>query len=157
MFCSGSLSVLKEELGHAGSPTFKTVVERVKGVVQDAMANADIPFYQVVDAANVARSSAYTPIFQTLFTLANADGEAAKTDEESQMGDLATEELSVCSSARDFLQHVCYMLIIGTMHIATYHPRGALLKRGSIYVECASFSDSGDDQHGANGPHGAHK
>ena len=117
MFCSGSLSVLKEELGRAGSPTFKTVVERVKGVVQDAMANADIPFYQVVDAANVARSSAYTPVFQTLFTLANADGEAANTNEESQMGDLATEELSVCSSARNFSAAcVLHAFIIGTAH-----------------------------------------
>ena len=104
--CSGSIWVLKK-IGTAGSPTFKTVVERVKSVVQDAVANADIPFYQVVDAANVARSSSYTPIFQTQFTLASAVGEAiseaTNTSEEAHMGDLATDQLAVCSSAHNLL------------------------------------------------------
>ncbi len=58
----------------AGSPTLATVVSRVKAVVQDAVANADIPFPQVVEAANVPRSSAYTPVFQTLLTLETALG-----------------------------------------------------------------------------------
>lgn len=80
------------------------MVERVKGVVQDAVANADIPFYQVVDAAKVARSSAYTPIFQTQVTLESALGVAAEASGTAQarMGQLMVEELSVRSRPQYF-------------------------------------------------------
>jgi hypothetical protein len=71
------------------------VVSRVKAVVQDAVANADIPFPQVVEAANVPRSSAYTPVFQTLLTLETALGAGeAGGKPQAQMGGLAAEELS---------------------------------------------------------------
>ena len=72
-------------------------MERVKGVVQDAVANADIPFHQVVAAAAVARSSAYTPVFQTQLTLDGWAGEAETADGRAQgrMGDLAAEPLPV--------------------------------------------------------------
>ena len=81
----------------AGSPTFKAVVERAKGVVLDAVANADIPFHQVVDAAAVARSAAYTPVFQTQLTLEGWAGEpgAAGGEAQGRMGDLAAEPLPV--------------------------------------------------------------
>ena len=84
-------------LPHAGSPTFKEVVERAKGVVLDAVANADIPFHQVVDAAAVARSAAYTPVFQTQLTLEGWAGEpgAAGGGAQGRMGDLAAEPLPV--------------------------------------------------------------
>ena len=72
-------------------------MERVKGVVQDAVANADIPFHQVVDAAAVARSPAYTPVFQTQLTLEGWAGEpdAAGGKAQGRMGDLAAEPLPV--------------------------------------------------------------
>lgn len=41
---------------------------RVKRVVQEALANADVPFQQVVNDANLPRSTAYTSIFQAMFT-----------------------------------------------------------------------------------------
>lgn len=84
-------------LPHAGSPTLKQVVERVKGVVQDAVANADIPFHQVVDAAAVARSAAYTPVFQTQLTLEGWAGEPEAPGGKAQgrMGNLAAEPLPV--------------------------------------------------------------
>lgn len=84
-------------LPHAGSPTFREVVERAKGVVLDAVANADIPFHQVVDAAAVARSAAYTPVFQTQLTLDGWAGEAEAAGDEAhgRMGDLAAEPLPV--------------------------------------------------------------
>ena len=37
--------------------------------VQGALANADVPFQQVVSIADIPRSSAYTPLFQTMFTM----------------------------------------------------------------------------------------
>ena len=73
------------------------MVERAKGVVLDAVANADIPFHQVVDAAGIARSAAYTPVFQTQLTLeAWAGGPGADGGEaQGRMGDLAAEPLPV--------------------------------------------------------------
>ncbi|WP_430333762.1 non-ribosomal peptide synthase/polyketide synthase [Rhodococcus sp. ACT016] len=38
-----------------------------------AFGNADVPFEQVVDAAGVRRSSAYTPLFQVMLTFQNMD------------------------------------------------------------------------------------
>ena len=89
----------------AGSPTLATVVKRVKAVVQDAVVNADIPFAQVVEAVNAPRSSAYTPVYQTLLTLEAALGAGeAGGRPQAQMGGLAAEELSArarfcCSAA----------------------------------------------------------
>ena len=89
--------LFEDILGVAGSPTFKTVVERVKGVVQDAVANADIPFHQVVDAVAAARSAAYTPVFQTQLTLEGWAGEPETAGDgvQGRMGDLRTEPVPV--------------------------------------------------------------
>ncbi len=46
-------------------------------MVQDALENADVPLQQVVADANVPRSKSYTPLFQNLFTLADASFESA--------------------------------------------------------------------------------
>ena len=102
-------------LPHAGSPTLRQVVERVKGVVQDAVANADIPFHQVVDAAAVARSAAYTPVFQTQLTLEGWAGEPGAPGGKTQgrMGNVAAEPLPV-------RHHIPYWAAIQTL-IANPH------------------------------------
>ncbi len=56
----------------AGSPTFSELLDRAKRVVQDAIQHADVPFARVVEAARVPRSTAYTPVFQTMMTLQGA-------------------------------------------------------------------------------------
>ena len=53
----------------AGSPTFLELLQRAKRVVQDAIQHADVPFARVVEAARVPRSTAYTPVFQTMMIL----------------------------------------------------------------------------------------
>ena len=62
---------------------------RVRKVVQSALANADVPFQQVVSNAGIARSTAYSPLFQTLITVdeENADplAEVAAAGEEEAM------------------------------------------------------------------------
>ena len=89
--------MLRQCLRVAGSPTFKTVVERVKGVVQGAMSNADIPFHQVMDAVAAARSAAHAPVFQTQLTLEGWSNETKTSDGRTQgrMGDLAIEPVPV--------------------------------------------------------------
>jgi len=61
----------------AGDPSFRGLLRRTKTAVQGALENADVPFQQVVADAHVPRSSAYSPLFQNLFTLADASFESA--------------------------------------------------------------------------------
>ena len=92
----------------AGSPTFEQLLLRVKGVVQGAMANADVPFARIVDAAAVPRSSAYTPVFQNMLSLqtesvsdtaADDRGRMAPADRGGMAG-LQTEALAVRAGTR---------------------------------------------------------
>ncbi len=53
----------------AGPPTFLELLQRAKRVVQEAIQHADVPFARVVEAARVPRSTAYTPLFQTMMTV----------------------------------------------------------------------------------------
>jgi len=74
----------------AGDPSFRGLLRRAKTAVQGALENADVPFQQVVADANVPRSSAYSPLFQNLFTLADASFESAlelegATDEQAEV------------------------------------------------------------------------
>ena len=92
----------------AGSPSFQQLLLRVKGVVQGAMANADVPFTRIVDAAAVPRSSAYTPVFQNMLSLQTesvsdtapeGQGRMAPADQGGMAG-LQTEALAVRAGTR---------------------------------------------------------
>ena len=61
----------------AGDPRLADLLSRTKAIVQSALENADVPFQQVVADASVPRSKSYTPLFQNLFTLADASFESA--------------------------------------------------------------------------------
>lgn len=63
-----------------GNPSTKVMLGRVKRVVQGALANADVPFHQVVSDLSVPRSAAYSPIFQVMFIFGDAsfDADAAE-------------------------------------------------------------------------------
>ncbi|WP_209886818.1 non-ribosomal peptide synthase/polyketide synthase [Nocardia goodfellowii] len=58
-----------------------------------ALSHADVPFEQVVDAVGATRSSAYTPLFQVLFTFQNmASGPLALPGLEAEVLDLDLAE-----------------------------------------------------------------
>jgi amino acid adenylation domain-containing protein len=59
----------------SGSPTVAELLGRVRARALEAQQNQDIPFEQVVERVRPARSLAYTPLFQVLFTWQNAPGE----------------------------------------------------------------------------------
>jgi amino acid adenylation domain-containing protein len=59
----------------SGSPTVAELLARVKGRALEAQQNQDIPFEQVVELLRPARTLAYSPLFQVLFTWDNAPGE----------------------------------------------------------------------------------
>ncbi|HSU17580.1 non-ribosomal peptide synthase/polyketide synthase [Longimicrobium sp.] len=56
------------------SPTAAELLARVKARALDAQEHQDIPFEQVVDLVQPARSLAHTPLFQAMFTWQNMPG-----------------------------------------------------------------------------------
>ena len=55
---------------HAGLPTFKQLLSRVKGVVLSALANSELPFSQVLGALSEDQEFLEeTSVFQTAFNL----------------------------------------------------------------------------------------
>jgi len=52
-----------------GEPTFRTLVGRVKDTVLDALAHDDVPFEQVVTAAQPARDPGRHPLFSAVFSM----------------------------------------------------------------------------------------
>jgi len=79
----------------AGAHTFTEVLGRAKRVIQDAMEHADVPFARVVEAARVPRSTAYTPVFQTMMTLQGAFNSTRKGDAAMRLAGLKLEDWAV--------------------------------------------------------------
>jgi amino acid adenylation domain-containing protein len=63
---------LRVDLG--GRPTAAELLERVKRRALEAQQNQDIPFEQVVELVQPARSMAHSPLFQVLFAWQDAPG-----------------------------------------------------------------------------------
>jgi amino acid adenylation domain-containing protein len=66
------VNTLALRLDLSGAPTVAELLGRVKERVIQAQHNQDIPFEQVVDLVDPARSLAHHPLFQTLFAWQNA-------------------------------------------------------------------------------------
>ena len=63
-------AALRVDLGD--DPVVKDLLARVRGAVLGAQANQDVPFPRVVEAIDPARSSTHGPLYQTLFSFADA-------------------------------------------------------------------------------------
>ncbi|HEU4558562.1 MAG TPA: amino acid adenylation domain-containing protein, partial [Longimicrobium sp.] len=75
----------------SGAPTVAGVLARVKARVLDAQANQDIPFEQVVELVQPARSLAHTPLFQVMFTWQNAPAGGGLVLPGLELGPVAVE------------------------------------------------------------------
>ncbi|MET8114783.1 amino acid adenylation domain-containing protein [Streptomyces prasinus] len=62
------VNMLALRLDTTGDPTVADWVDRVRRQVTGAQAHQDLPFEQVVELLDPARSAAHTPLFQTAFT-----------------------------------------------------------------------------------------
>ncbi|MGA4837700.1 amino acid adenylation domain-containing protein [Streptomyces sp. G45] len=64
--------VLRADL--SGSPSFETVVDRVRAKALAAYDQQDVPFEKLVEILNPERSTAYDPLFQVLFVWRQESG-----------------------------------------------------------------------------------
>ncbi|NQZ10285.1 MAG: amino acid adenylation domain-containing protein, partial [Algicola sp.] len=55
------------------NPSFSDYLNDIKQVNLDAQAKQDVPFEQLVERLKPARSTAYSPLFQVMFSMANDD------------------------------------------------------------------------------------
>ncbi len=83
------------------------LLERAKRVVQDAIEHADVPFARVVEAARVPRSTAYTPVFQTMMTLQGTFHGTRKADAAMTLAGLVMEDWAVRGLHGAACQIVC--------------------------------------------------
>ncbi|HEY0859107.1 MAG TPA: amino acid adenylation domain-containing protein, partial [Albitalea sp.] len=62
------INTLALRLDLSGGPTVAQLLQRVKASALDAQHNQDLPFEQVVEAVQPPRSTAYSPLFQAMFS-----------------------------------------------------------------------------------------
>jgi amino acid adenylation domain-containing protein len=58
----------------SGDPTVRELLQRVRGTVLDAIANADVPFEQVVETLAPRRDPSRSPLVQTMYSFDDAPG-----------------------------------------------------------------------------------
>ncbi|HEU0299134.1 MAG TPA: FkbM family methyltransferase, partial [Longimicrobium sp.] len=66
------LNTLAHRVDLSGAPTVAELLARVKARALEGQQNQDIPFEQVVERVQPARSMAHTPLFQVMFAWQNA-------------------------------------------------------------------------------------
>jgi amino acid adenylation domain-containing protein len=66
------INTVSLRVGLSDDPTVSELLARVRSTVLEAQENQDVPFPRVVEAVAPARSSSHTPLYQTLFSIADA-------------------------------------------------------------------------------------
>ncbi len=72
--CFVNMLALRADL--SANPSFRALLRQVRAATLDAYAHQDVQFEQVVEALQVERSTAYPPVFQTVFAFQNTPGAA---------------------------------------------------------------------------------
>ncbi len=125
------VNTLAMRIDLSGEPTVADLLARTRHQVLEAQAHQDLPFDQVVEAVRPQRTTAHTPIFQTMLTLNN-----------QEIGQLRMPGLQATEAAIDFMVaqfDIALDLaesegeIVGVISFAT-----ALFDRGTVarYARC---------------------
>lgn len=89
--------------------TFLDLLEQVKEVTVNAMANQDVPFDKLVDALAIERSSELTPLFQIMFSLRNktlASGDMMEQEE------LPNSIMSFHTMGAEYVDYIQFKMIL---------------------------------------------
>jgi amino acid adenylation domain-containing protein len=92
------VNALAIRTGLEGEPTFTELLGRVRQGVLEAQTHQDLPFERLVEALQVERSMAHTPLFQVVFTL----DEAPRGDGGLGLRGVQAEALEVESATTTF-------------------------------------------------------
>ena len=80
----------------SGNPSFRELLQKVRRVTIEAFANQDVPFEKIVEELKPERSSAYSPLYQVLFSLNNV------TQSSLQLESLTLSTVRIDSDATRF-------------------------------------------------------
>jgi amino acid adenylation domain-containing protein len=122
-------------------PDVAALLARVKAQTLAAQQHQDLPFEQVVELLQPERSMAYSPLFQTMFTLQNAGGNRLNwpggTAQLSQAGEHLTAKFDLSLTAGDLgeeiavtLEYASALFDIGTVQRYLHYWR--LLLQGMV-------------------------
>ena len=121
------VNTLALRLDVSGSPSVVELLKRVKGRALEAQQHQDIPFEQVVEIAQPARSLAHTPLFQVMFDWQQNAGRGGLALPGLELGPLGSSTAVVAKfdltlSLRDVRER-----IVGGVEYAA-----ALFERGTV-------------------------
>ena len=76
-------STVALRLDLSGDPSFAEALQRAKRMSTEAFAHGNTPFAKVVDALDITRSAAFTPVYQvqSIVCLANPHARYLKTED----------------------------------------------------------------------------
>ncbi|WP_336217232.1 condensation domain-containing protein, partial [Nonomuraea sp. LPB2021202275-12-8] len=75
----------------SGEPTFGELLAQVRTTTLKAYANQDVPFDHVVERLRPARDAGRTPLFQTMITFAQDDGDGVVEADDLWAGEIDVE------------------------------------------------------------------
>uniref|UniRef100_UPI00352FB4FC condensation domain-containing protein n=1 Tax=Massilia sp. TaxID=1882437 RepID=UPI00352FB4FC len=78
----------------SGNPSFTAFLEKVKAVNVDAQLNQDVPFDRLVERIKPARSLAYSPLYQIVFTMETGAAEEALALSGAKLSPIVPDEVA---------------------------------------------------------------
>ncbi|HEX2076352.1 MAG TPA: amino acid adenylation domain-containing protein, partial [Longimicrobium sp.] len=136
-----NMLALRAELG--GDPTWRELLERVRGTALGAYAHQQLPFERLVEELGVERSLAHEPVFQVVFALQRPGGEGRLS-----LDQVETEPFGAGAGVVKYDLELAVVEVQGAL-AATLSYREALFEAGTVarlagHLESVLEAMSGD-------------